>query len=172
MKVHAPGEGNNKLLHFKQILGLEKVNTFNLLVEVLLPWKSPSIRLDTKTQEKVTRNYFHTGYCFCCCSITKSCPALGDPMDCSTPASFVLHSLRVCADPRPLSQWRHLTIASSATPFSFLPSVFPSMRVFSMIWLSASSGQSIGASASVLPMNIQGWFPLGLTDLITKVKKL
>ena len=48
-----------------------------------------------------------------------------------------------------------------------LPSVFPSIRVF------ASGGQSIGAStsASVLPMNIQGWFPLGLTDLSSVLSK-
>ena len=47
-------------------------------------------------------------------------------------------------------------------PFFFLPSIFPSIRIFSMSQLFASGGQSIGvsASASVLPMNIQGWFPL------------
>ena len=50
-------------------------------------------------------------------------------------------------------------------PLFLLPSIFPSIRVFSMTRLLASDGQSIGtsASASVLPMNIQGWFPLGLT---------
>ena len=48
-----------------------------------------------------------------------------------------------------------------------LPSVFPSIRSFPLTWLSAYSGQSIGASASFLPMNIQGWFPLGLTGLIS-----
>ena len=53
-------------------------------------------------------------------------------------------------------------------PFLLLPSVFPSMRVFSNN-LATSGGQSIGASASatVLSMNIQGWFPLGLTGLIS-----
>ena len=53
-------------------------------------------------------------------------------------------------------------------PFLLLPSVFPSMRVFSNN-LATSGGQNIGASASatVLPMNIQGWFPLGLTGLIS-----
>ena len=54
-------------------------------------------------------------------------------------------------------------------PLLLLPSIFPSIRVFSMSRLFASGGQSIGASASasVLPMNIQGWFPLGLTGLIS-----
>ena len=52
-------------------------------------------------------------------------------------------------------------------PLLLLPSVFPSIRVFSMSQLFPSGGQSIGAStsASVLPMNIQGWFPLGWTGL-------
>ena len=50
-------------------------------------------------------------------------------------------------------------------PFLLLPSVFPSIRSFPMSWLFASGGQSIGASASVLPMNIQGWFLLGWTGL-------
>ena len=48
-----------------------------------------------------------------------------------------------------------------------LPSIFPSIRVFPMNWLFASGAQSMGASASVLPMNIQGWFPLGLSGLIS-----
>jgi len=54
-------------------------------------------------------------------------------------------------------------------PLLLLPSIFPSIRVFSNEWLFASGGQSIGASApaSVLPMNIQGWFPLGWTGWIS-----
>ena len=58
-------------------------------------------------------------------------------------------------------------------PLLLLPSVFASIRVFSKNWLFASGGQSIGtsASASVLPMNIQGWYPLGLTGLISLLSK-
>ena len=54
-------------------------------------------------------------------------------------------------------------------PLFLLPSIFPSIRVFSKSQFFASGGQSIGvlASASVLPMNIQDWFPLGLMDLIS-----
>ena len=54
-------------------------------------------------------------------------------------------------------------------PLLLLPSILPSIRVFPMSWPFSSGGQSIGASAlaSVLPGNIQGWFPLGLTDLIS-----
>ena len=54
-------------------------------------------------------------------------------------------------------------------PLLFLPSVFPNIRVFSNEWLFASSGPSIGssASASIFPLNNQGWLPLGLADLIS-----
>ena len=58
-------------------------------------------------------------------------------------------------------------------PFSSCPQSFPASGSFPMSWLSISGGQSIGvsASASVLPMNIWGWFPLGLTDLILLLSK-
>ena len=56
-------------------------------------------------------------------------------------------------------------------PLLLLPSMFPSIRVFSKSRLFVSDGQSIGASASVLLMNIQGWFPLGLTDFISVLFK-
>ena len=52
-----------------------------------------------------------------------------------------------------------------------LPSTFPSIRDFLVSQLFTSGDQSIGASTSVLPMNIQGWFPLGLTDLISLLSK-
>ena len=57
--------------------------------------------------------------------------------------------------------------------YPLLPSIFPSIKVFPMSQLFASDGQSIGASASasVLPMNIQDWFPLGLTDWISLQSK-
>ena len=73
----------------------------------------------------------------------------------------------VCSDSCPLSRWCHPTISTSVIPSSCLQS-FPASGSFPMTWLFASSGQSIGASASasVLLMNVQGWFPLGLTGLI------
>ena len=69
----------------------------------------------------------------------------------------------------PLSQWCHPTISSSVTPLLLLPSVFPASGSFPVSWLFASGGQSIGtsASASVLPMNIQDWFPLGWTGWVS-----
>ena len=58
-------------------------------------------------------------------------------------------------------------------PLLLLPSIFPSIRIFPNSWLFTSGGQSIraSASASVLPMNIQGWFSLGLTGLISLQSK-
>ena len=71
----------------------------------------------------------------------------------------------VCSNSCPLSQWCYPTISSSVVPFSSCLQSFPAARSFPMNWLFASGGQSIGASASalVLPMNIQDWFPLRLT---------
>ena len=66
----------------------------------------------------------------------------------------------------PLSKWCYLTISSSATPFSFCPQSFPASVTLPVSQLFASGGQSIGDSASVLPVNIQSGFPLGLTGLI------
>ena len=75
----------------------------------------------------------------------------------------------VCSNPCPLTQGCYLTISSSATPFSFCLQYFPASGSFPMSWLFVSGDQSIGASASapVLPMNIQGWFPLGLIGFIS-----
>ena len=74
----------------------------------------------------------------------------------------------------PLNQWCYLTISSPATPLLFFPSIFPCLRVFFPVsQLLTSGGQSIGASASasVLPMNIQSWFLLGLNGLISLLSK-
>ena len=80
---------------------------------------------------------------------------------------------RVCSISWPLSQWCYLIISSSATPISFCLQSFPVSGSFPMSQLFPSGGQSTGASASasVLPMSIQGWFPLRLTDLISLQSK-
>ena len=70
---------------------------------------------------------------------------------------------RVCSNSCMLSWWCHPIISSSVTPFSSCPSSFPASGSFPVSQLFASSGQRIGASASVLSMNIQNWFPLELT---------
>ena len=71
----------------------------------------------------------------------------------------------------PLSWWCHPTISSSVVPFSFCLQSFPASGSFPMSQLFASGNQSIGASASVLPMNIQGWFSLGWTGMISLQSK-
>ena len=77
-----------------------------------------------------------------------------------------------CSNSCPSSRWCHPTISSYAVLFS-CPQSFPASGSFPMSQFFTSGGQSIGAStsASVLPMNIQDWFPLGLTDLISLQSK-
>ena len=81
-------------------------------------------------------------------------------------------SPRICSNSCPLSQWCHPTISPSISPFSSCLQSFPASGAFLMSWLFTSGSQSIGASvsASVLPMNIQGWFPLdpGFLPLLSK----
>ena len=80
-----------------------------------------------------------------------------------------LPSSRVCSSSCLLNQWCHPTISSSVTLFSFNLQSFPASRSFPLSQLFTSGVQSIraSASASVLPMNIQGWFPLRLIGLIS-----
>ena len=99
--------------------------------------------------------------------------------------SFWLHGLqharhpcpslfsKVCSNSCPMSRWCHPTISSSVVPFSFCLQSFLASGSFPTCWLFASGGKNIGASAwaSVLPMNIQGWFPWGLTGLISLLTK-
>ena len=82
-------------------------------------------------------------------------------------------SPRVCSNSCPLSRWCHPTISSSVAPFSSCPQSFPASGSFPMSRFFELDGQSTraSASASVLPMTIQGWFPLGLTGLISLLSK-
>ena len=107
------------------------------------------------------------------CSVIKSSPALCHPMDCSTPGFSVLHYLLEFAQTHALCQWCYPSISSSVDPFSSCLQSFPGSGSFPMSQLFTSGGQNIGAStsASVLPMNIQGWVPLGLTGLISLLSK-
>ena len=78
-----------------------------------------------------------------------------------------------CSNSCPSSQWCHPTTSSSVIPFSSHLHTFPASRSFPMSQFFTSGGQSIrvSASASVLPMNIQDWFPLGLTGWISLQSK-
>ena len=100
-------------------------------------------------------------YC-CCCSVAQLYPTLCNPMNCSTSGFPVLHYFPECA------QTHVLWVSDAIPPFHPLLPSCPQSFPASVSWLSTSGGQSVGASASasILPMNIQGWFPLGLTGLI------
>ena len=107
---------------------------------------------------------------FCCyCSITKLCPTLYKPMDCSTPGFPVLHHLPELAQTH--VHWVSDAIQPSRTLLSPSPPAFSLSQHQGLFqWVSsASDGRSIGASASasVRPVNIQDWFPLGLAGLIS-----
>ena len=121
------------------------------------PWSLPSfppVWRDLCFSKLVT-----CAICSICCSVAKSCPTLCDPM-LQHPRLFSPSlSFRVCSNSCPLCQWCHPTISFSIAPFSSCPQSFPGS--FPMSWLFTTGGQSIVvlASASVLPMNIQGWFP-------------
>ena len=82
-------------------------------------------------------------------------------------------SPRVCSNSCPLNPWCHSTISSSVTLFSSCSQSFPGSGYFTMSQLLVSGSQSIGASVSVsvLPVNIQSWFPSGLTGLISLLSK-
>ena len=106
-------------------------------------------------------------------SVAQSCPTFCDPMDCSMPGFPVLHQLPELLKLTSI-KWvmpsNHLILCH---PLLLLPSIFPSIRVFPTSQFFSSGGQSIGVSAStsVLPMNIQDWFPLGWTGWISLQSK-
>ena len=112
-------------------------------------------------------------YMYCCCSsVTKLCQTLCDPMNCSTPGFLVIHYLLEFAQTpvhwvRDAIQPSHLLLPPSP------PQTFPASGSFPASQLFTSGGQSIqaSASASVLSMNIHGWFPLGLPGLISLLCK-
>ena len=96
--------------------------------------------------------------CYCCCSIAQLCPTLCDTMDCSVPGFPILHYLPKFGQLMSIESMRsHNHLILCCHFFSFLQS-FPASGSFPMSWLFTSGVQSIGASASILPMNIQGWF--------------
>ena len=106
------------------------------------------------------------------CSVIKSCLTLPPNGLQHTRLPFASPSPRLCSNSCPLSWWYHPTISILCYSL-LLPSIFPRIRVFSNGLAIRSGGQSTGASASasVLPMNIQGWFPLELTGLISLLSK-
>ena len=105
---------------------------------------------------------------FSCCSVTKSCPTVCDPMDCSAPGFIISRNLFKLMSMESVMPSNHLVLCR---PLLLLPSVFPNIRFFSNESVLHIRYQSTGALVSVLPMNIQGWFPWGLTGLISLQSK-
>ena len=105
--------------------------------------------------------------------VAQLCLTLCNSMDCSTPGFPVLHYLLEFAQTHVHWVGDNTQSLSSLTPFSSCPQIFPTSESFPVSWLFISGGQSIRASVStsVLPMNIQDWFPLGLTGLISLLSK-
>ena len=101
----------------------------------------------------------------CCSSIAQLCLTLCNFMDCNTPGFRVFQSLLKLTSMMP---FKHLILCA---PFSSCLQSFLASGPFSVRQLFTSGGQSIGASASGLPMSIQDWFPLGLTALISLLSK-
>ena len=127
------------------------------------PWHKRMLLSDfQKLKEGLTRP--QQGRCW----VAESDPTLSDPVDCSTPGFPVLQYLQEFAQTHVhwVGQWCHPSISSSVTPFSSCPQSFPASESFPVSKLFISGGQSIEASASILPMNIEDWFPLGWTGWI------
>ena len=109
----------------------------------------------------------------CCCLVTKSCLTLCNPIDWNTPDFTVFtisQSLLKFMCIESVMPSNHLILYR---PLLFLSILYPNIRSFLMNWLFALGNQSIGASASalLLPVNIQGWFPLDFTGLISLLSK-
>ena len=109
-------------------------------------------------------------------TVVQSCPTLWDPMDWDPMPGFPALKFTISWSLlkfRPLSQWYNPTISFFVAPFSSCLQSFLASGSFLMGRLFTSGGQSIGtsASASVLPMSLQNWFPLWLTGLISLLSK-
>ena len=101
-------------------------------------------------------------------SVSQLCPTFCDPMDCSTARPpCPSPTPRVYSNSCPSSRWCHPTISSSVVLFSSCLQSFPASGSFPWSQFFISGGQSVGASVSVVPMNIQDWSPLGWTGWIS-----
>ena len=136
----------------------------------LLDW----LKLQTLTMPIAAMDVEQQEHSFITSSVQSlSCvPLFGTPLTAACQASLSITNSLSCLSSCPSSRWCHSTISSSAVPFSSCLQAFPVSGSFPMSQF-LSGCQSIGASASasVLPMNIQDWFPLGLICLISLQSK-
>ena len=117
------------------------------------------------TTGRISSLLFTAGFTYC--SVIQLCPTLCDPMDFSMPGFPVLHHL-----PKLLKLMLTESVMPSnhlilCHPLLLLPSIFTASESYPISWLFTLGGQSTGASASVLPVNIQDWFPLGWTGWLS-----
>ena len=134
-------------------------------------WARGSYIITERDKDIVIRRCFSTNLC-CFCSVTKRCLTLCSPIDCSMPGFPVLLCLLELSQTH--IHWLDDAIQPShplCPLLLLLLQSFPASRSFPMSQLFASGGPSIGASVSVLPVNIHGWFPLESTDLIFLLSK-
>ena len=117
---------------------------------------------------------------YCCCSVTQSCLTLCDPLIAAHQASLTFTISWSLLKLMSIESVMPFSLSSSAIPFSSCLQSFPASGSFPISWKDGlfhqfftSGGQSTGASASasVLPMSIQGWFPIGLTGLVSLLSK-
>ena len=125
---------------------------------------------------KLEKEYVKTGYCHPV-SVQLSQSIVSDSLQPHglphTRLPYPSPTTGACSNLCPLSWWCHPAISSSVVPFSFCLQPFPASESFPVSQFFTSGGQSIGPSntASALPMNIQDWFPLWLTALISLLSK-
>ena len=148
----------------KKLNHMSTKNCIRMLIVALFliarPWKQ--CKFINRRVNRQTEIYLYSGISSVqSSSVAQSCPTLCNPMDYSILGLPVHHKIGTFSNSCPSSQWCHPTISSSVIPFSSCLQPFPASGSFPMSQLFSSGGQNIGvsAAASVLPMNIQDWFP-------------
>ena len=145
----------------------------NILEKFLRSIRSLNKHLAIWLANTFLMNFSLFGRCFSSVQLFSRVRLFVTPWTTARQASLSITIPRVHPNPCPLNQWCHPNTSSPATPISSCLQSFPAWGSWPMSQPFASGGQSIGASASssVLPMNIQDWFPLGCTGLISLQSK-
>ena len=130
------------------------------------PWPSHSAVIFWKMKQYIILGFWIQIITSSFSSLIQSCPTNCNPMHCSTPDFRLSPTPGAYSNSCPSSLWCHPTISSSVIPFPSCLQSFPASGSFLVSQFFTSGGQRIGVSASVsvLAMNIQDWFPSGLTD--------
>ena len=148
---------------------LQKQN-YTIDVQTILYVKNPQGDLEKLAWYKVSENE-HCWFKYLISSVTQSCLSPWDPMDCSMPGLPVHHQLWQLAQTHVHQGGDAFQPSSSVVPFSSCLQSFPAWRSYPLSQFFTSGAPRIGTSASVLPMNIQDWFPLLFTGLTSWLSK-